>query len=58
MMLDILFLFVVGNGKNIHLWFDAWHPDGVVFEKYGHCVIYDAHSKLEARLDSVIKDGY
>jgi hypothetical protein len=29
----------------------------VLYEKYGHRVIYDAHSKLEAPLDSVIKDG-
>jgi hypothetical protein len=29
----------------------------VLYEKYGHRVIYDAHSKLEARLYSVIKDG-
>jgi hypothetical protein len=40
--------FDVGNGKNIYLWFDAWHPDGVLYEKYGHRVIYDSHSKLEA----------
>jgi hypothetical protein len=50
--------FSVGTGQNIHLWFDAWHPDGVLYEKYGHRVIYDAHSKLEARLDSVIIDGH
>jgi len=28
-----------------------------LFEKYEHRVIYDGHSKLEARLDSIIKDG-
>jgi hypothetical protein len=59
MMLDILVLFlsVMERIMDIRLWFDAWHPDGVLYEKYGHRVIYDAHSKLEARLDSVIKDG-
>ena len=46
--------FDVGNGKNIYLWFDAWHPDGVLYEKYGHRVIDDAHRKLEARLESII----
>jgi hypothetical protein len=20
--------------EHIHLWFDAWHPDGVLYEKY------------------------
>ncbi|KAK3199256.1 hypothetical protein Dsin_022671 [Dipteronia sinensis] len=40
--------FDVGNGKNIYLWFDACHPDVVLYKKYGCRVIYDAHSKLEA----------
>ena len=52
-----VFSFDVGNGKNIYLWFDAWHPDGVLFEKYGHRVIYDAHSKPAVRLDSIIQGG-
>lgn len=30
----------------------------MLFEKYGHRVIYDAQSKLEVRLDSVIQDGH
>ncbi|KAK1554682.1 hypothetical protein Q3G72_015780 [Acer saccharum] len=33
------------------------HPDGVIYEKYGHRVIYDAHSKLKARLESIIQNG-
>jgi hypothetical protein len=49
--------FSVGTGRDIHLWFDAWHSNGVLYEKYGHRVIYNAHSKLNACLDSVIKDG-
>jgi hypothetical protein len=48
--------FSVGTGKNIHIWLDAWHPDGVLYEKYGHRV-YDSHSKPEAHFDSAIKDG-
>jgi hypothetical protein len=54
----IFFPLLSGTGQNILLWFDAWHPDGVLYEKYGHRVIYDAHNKLEARLDSVINDGH
>ena len=49
--------FDVGNGKNIYLWFDAQHSDGVLYEKYGHRVIYDTHSKVEARLDSIIQNN-
>jgi hypothetical protein len=43
-----IFSFDVGNGKNIYLWFDAWHSDGVLYAKYGHRVIDDTHSKLKA----------
>jgi hypothetical protein len=49
--------FDVRNGKNIYFWFDACHLDEMLYEKYGHRVIYDAHSKLEAQLDSIIQDG-
>ena len=49
--------FNVGDGKNIYLWFDAWHPDGMLYEKYGHRVIYDVHIKLKARLDPIIQNG-
>ncbi|KAK1562489.1 hypothetical protein Q3G72_015568 [Acer saccharum] len=35
------------------------NPDknGVLYEKYGHRVIYDAHRKLEAQLESIIQNG-
>lgn len=49
--------FSVGDGTQIHLWFDDWHSNGILHEKYGHRVIYDAQSKLDARLSNVIKDG-
>jgi hypothetical protein len=49
--------FEVGDGKNIHLWMDFWHPDGILLEKYGFRAVYDAQSSVEARLSSVIHDG-
>jgi hypothetical protein len=33
--------FMVGDGNNIHLWLDWWHPDGILFERYGYRVVYD-----------------
>jgi hypothetical protein len=48
--------FEVGDGRTIHLWFDHWHPSGVLYEKYGHRVVYDACSKPKAWLSTVIKD--
>ena len=47
----------VGTEEHIHLWLDWWHPMGVLFEKFGFRVVYDAHSTLEAKLSSVIQNG-
>jgi len=49
------FILFFDTRKDIYLWFDTWYPDRVLYGKYGHRVIYDAHSKLETYLDSVIK---
>jgi hypothetical protein len=50
-------LFNVGNGENIFLWLHYWHPDWVLHETYGHRVIYDAGSKLDAKLSSVLRNN-
>jgi hypothetical protein len=34
--------FEIGDGRNIHLWFDWWHREGVLYERYARCVICDA----------------
>ena len=31
------------------------HPDGILFDKYGFIVIYDARSQIDAKLSSVIR---
>jgi hypothetical protein len=49
--------FDVGNGRKIHLWTDWWHPSGVLLYEFGYRVIDDAHSWLDARLSSVIRNG-
>lgn len=46
--------FLVGDGNNIHLWLDQWHPDGILLEQYGYRVIYDARSKIKAKLSTVM----
>jgi hypothetical protein len=38
--------FEVGNGDNIHMWLDLWHPAGVLIEKYGFRVVYDAQNNI------------
>ena len=49
--------FDVGDGKNFFFfffWHDNWHPAGVLFQKYGFRVIYDAASKFEAKVEIVL----
>ncbi|XP_059446512.1 uncharacterized protein LOC132178068 [Corylus avellana] len=36
---------------------DSWHPSGILIDVFGHRVVYDAHSSLEAKLSSVILNG-
>lgn len=33
------------------MWLDNWHPAGILFEKYGYLVVYDA------LLSTVISNG-
>jgi hypothetical protein len=49
--------FKVGIGENIFLWFDCWHPDGILIDVFGHRAVYDAQSNLKAKLSSVILNG-
>lgn len=49
--------FQVGDRSDIYLWIESWHPDGILFDKYGFRFIYDAGRKLDAKLklSSVIR---
>ena len=49
--------FEVGDGENIHLWLDLWHPSGILIEKFGYKAVYDAQSSIEDKLSSVIHNG-
>lgn len=49
--------FKIGDGSKTFLWFDNWHPDGCLIEKYGFRVIYDAGSHKEAKVSSIIRNG-
>jgi hypothetical protein len=35
---------------------DWQYPDGTLYTKYGHRVVYDAGRKVEAKLAIVLKD--
>jgi len=38
------------------LWLDHWHLCGILFDTYGFRVVYDAQSRLEAKVSSMIKN--
>lgn len=43
-------------GKHIFLWHDRWHRDGALYLKYFYRVIYDAASRLDAEVNSVLNN--
>jgi len=49
--------FKVGDGRQIFLWLDVWHPDGCLLDRYGPRVIYDAGSSVNAKLSTIIRNG-
>lgn len=48
--------FNVGNGFNIHPQLDHWHPDGILYDKFDHRVVYDVGSSLDAKLSTVLEN--
>jgi len=38
------------------MWLDWWHPDRIIYKRFSHRVVYDAGSKVEAKLSSVLND--
>lgn len=48
--------FKVGDGSGIFMWLVWWHPNGVLYEKFGQRIVYDAGSKVGAKLSSVLRE--
>lgn len=48
----------VGNGSSIFLWSDNWHLDGPLHLKYGSRPIYDAASTFNAKLETMVYNGW
>lgn len=42
----------VGDGRVCHVWIDHWLSGGLIFERYGERVIYDAASVKGTRLST------
>ncbi|GKU98316.1 hypothetical protein SLEP1_g11335 [Rubroshorea leprosula] len=49
---------VPGDGKDIYVWHDFWHPSGPLLEVYGTSIVRDARLPYQAKLASVINGSF
>lgn len=47
----------IDNGLSTHLWWDNWHPTGLLMQKYGNRIIYGATFFLNAKVACLIVDS-
>jgi len=48
--------FKIGDGSNIFLWHDYWHPTGRLIDTFGYRIVYDAGPSIGPMLSSIIKN--
>lgn len=46
--------FKVGDGSQIQIWLDKWHRDGILYQKFGHRMVYEFASHIDAKLSTMI----
>ncbi|KAL7175567.1 hypothetical protein ACSBR2_029213 [Camellia fascicularis] len=44
-----LILHKIGNGGDVFLWFDNWHPLGSLWARFGARVVYDTAFGMDAK---------
>jgi hypothetical protein len=49
--------FEAGDGHNIFLWYDNWHPLGCLIDKFSYRPMYDAGHSIGPKLSSIIRRG-
>ncbi|GJW84566.1 RNA-directed DNA polymerase, eukaryota, reverse transcriptase zinc-binding domain protein [Tanacetum coccineum] len=47
----------VGNGRQIHMWFDRWHSSGLLIEQITYKDLYDARMPKIISIADMIDDG-
>ncbi|GFZ12923.1 violaxanthin de-epoxidase-like protein [Actinidia rufa] len=45
----------MGNGKDIFMWFDNWHPLSPLLDHFGSCILLDSAYPRTAKLESFIR---
>ncbi|GLT73885.1 hypothetical protein SLA2020_457150 [Shorea laevis] len=49
---------IPGDGTNIYIWHDYWHPSGPLIDAYGSNIVKDARIPFQAKLASVINGNF
>ncbi|XP_028106175.1 uncharacterized protein LOC114305299, partial [Camellia sinensis] len=52
-----LIKFKIGNGENVFLWFDNWHPLCSLWHRYGQRILYDTNFLDSSKVSSIISNG-
>ncbi|XP_028115346.1 uncharacterized protein LOC114313178 [Camellia sinensis] len=48
--------FKLGNGENVFLWHDNWHPFGSLLLRYGPRILYDTNLPDNSKVSSIISN--
>ncbi|KAL7224750.1 hypothetical protein ACSBR1_026103 [Camellia fascicularis] len=51
-----LILHKIGNGGDVFLWFDNWHPLGSLWARFGARVVYDTAFGMDAKVSRIINN--
>ena len=51
-----LLSYEIGDSSSIFLWHDCWHPNGVLYQLYGHRIVLDVASSLCAKVSNVFQN--
>ncbi|XP_028077369.1 uncharacterized protein LOC114279339 [Camellia sinensis] len=51
-----LILHKIGNGDDVFLWFDNWHPLGYLWARFGARVVYDTAFGMDAKVSRIVNN--
>ncbi|XP_058198487.1 uncharacterized protein LOC131314007 [Rhododendron vialii] len=52
-----LIKYQIGNGERTFLWWDNWHPLGLLYDRFGDRVVHNVGRSLRAKVASIVENG-
>ncbi|XP_028118145.1 uncharacterized protein LOC114315743 [Camellia sinensis] len=49
--------FKIGNGDNVFLWYDNWHPLGSLWHRFGPRILYDTNLPDSTKVSSIVSNS-